>query len=121
MINRTLLLLVFLCFGPPAQFYAQAPQPTKLPYVYKCVSDTSCAIEVAFGSYGSGIDGKALEKVHAVLAKYKVKYTSKAIGREGETRICLPLKELRAKKKKALLADLKKIAKKSQLVSVSIR
>ncbi len=99
----------------------EGPKATSEPTVYKGVTDKACAVEVAFGSYGAGIDGKAFEKVQAVIAKYKVAGTSKAIGREGEQRICLPLTELKARKKKAFINELKKIAKEGQLVSVSIR
>lgn len=97
------------------------PQPTSDPTVYRGVTDNACAVEIAFGSYGSGIDGKAWEKVMAVIDAYKQPYTSKAIGREGENRICLPLEELKGKKRKALINELKKIAKAGELVSVSIR
>jgi hypothetical protein len=97
------------------------PKATKEPTVYKGVTDKTCAAEVAFGSYGSGIDGKAYEKVIATIQQYKVSHTAKTIGREGETRICLPLTELKKKKKKEFIDALKKIAKEGQLVSVSIR
>ena len=99
----------------------EGPKATSEPTVYKGVTDNACAVEVAFGSYGAGIDGKAFEKVQAVITKYKVASTSKAIGREGEQRICLPLTELKTRKKKAFINELKKIAKEGQLVSVSIR
>jgi hypothetical protein len=99
----------------------QGPQPTQEPTVYKGVTDASCAVEISFGSYGAGIDGKALEKVESAISKYKLKNTRQQIGREGELRICLPLKELKAKKKASLINELKKIAKEGQLVSVSIR
>jgi hypothetical protein len=97
------------------------PQPTSDPTVYKGVTDSNCAVEVAFGSYGSGIDGKAADKVQGVIDNYKVKFTTKNIGREGEFRYCLPLNELKGKKKSTFISELKKIAKEGQLVSVSIR
>jgi hypothetical protein len=97
------------------------PQPTKEPTVYKGVTDKACAVEVAFGSYGSGIDGVAYEKVIAAIENRKLKSTAKSVGREGETRICLPLTELKGKKKTEFINQLKKIAKDAQLVSVSIR
>ncbi|PBQ31236.1 hypothetical protein CNR22_05470 [Sphingobacteriaceae bacterium] len=100
---------------------ASGPQPTKEPTVYKGVSDNACAAEVAFGSYGSGIDGAAFEKVTKLIEERKLASTSKTIGREGETRICLPLTELKGKKKTEFINQLKKIAKEGQLVSVSIR
>jgi hypothetical protein len=89
--------------------------------VYNQVTDQACAVEVSFGSYASGIDGPALDKVNALIESKKLKSTSKTIGREGERRICLPLTELKENEKKDLIEQLKKIAKEGQLVSVSIR
>jgi len=97
------------------------PQPTKEPTVYKGVTDQACAVEVAFGSYGSGIDGPSYEKVIKLIEDRKLASTSKSIGREGELRICLPLTELKSKKKTEFINQLKKIAKEGKLVSVSIR
>ena len=94
---------------------------TTQPTVYYTVTDQACALEMAFGSYGSGIDGGALDKVTALIDAKKLKYTSKNIGREGETRLCLPLTELNKKEKNELIEQLKKIAEQGQLVSLSIR
>jgi len=94
---------------------------TTPPTVYNQVTDQACAVEVSFGSYASGIDGPALDKVNALIESKKLKSTSKTIGREGERRICLPLTELKENEKKDLIEQLKKIAKEGQLVSVSIR
>lgn len=100
---------------------SQGPQATSEPTVYKGVTDAACAVEVSFGSYGSGIDGPALDKVTALIESKKLASTSKSIGREGERRICLPLTELGKKEKTEFIEQLKKIAKEGQLVSVSIR
>jgi hypothetical protein len=97
------------------------PKKTDEPSVYKGVTDQNCAAEMAFGSYGAGIDSEAFEKTMNMIGKFSVQYTSKNIGREGETRICLPLTELGNKNKEAFIDSLKKIAKGGQLVSVSIR
>jgi hypothetical protein len=97
------------------------PQPTKDPTVYKGVTDKSCAVEVQFGSYSAGIDGKAYDKIMALIDSKKLKYTAKNIGREGETRLCLPLTELNKKSKSKFIAQLKKLVKEGDLVSVSIR
>ena len=97
------------------------PKPTDEPTVYKGVTDQGCAAEMAFGSYGAGIDSDAFGKTMTLIGKFSVQYTSKNIGREGETRICLPLTELEKKNKEAFIDSLKKIAKGGQLVSVSIR
>ncbi len=99
-------------------------QPTTAatqPTVYKGVTNDSCAVEMAFGSYGSGIDGKAMDEVMAKISEKKLGYTAKNIGREGETRICLPLTEINGKEKNEFIEQLKKIASAGQLVSVSIR
>jgi hypothetical protein len=103
--------------------YAQnnVPKPTKDSIVYKGVTDQSCAVEVQFGSYSAGIDGKAYDKVIALIDSYKLKYTSKNIGREGETRLCLPLTELNKRKKKKFIDQLKKTARTGYLTSISIR
>lgn len=105
--------------------YAQetnpGPQVTKEPSVYKGVIDKACAIEVNFGSYAAGIDGPAMDKVMALITKNKLANTAKNIGREGETRICLPLTELKGRKRNQFINQLKKIAKEGELVSLSIR
>jgi len=100
---------------------SSANTSTTQPTVYNQVSDQSCAVEVSFGSYASGIDGPALDKVNALIDSKKLKSTSKTVGREGERRICLPLTELKENEKKDLIEQLKKIAAAGQLVSVSIR
>jgi hypothetical protein len=89
--------------------------------VYVGVTDQACAVEVQFGSYSAGIDGKAYDKVIAHIKAYKLNFTTKNIGREGETRICLPLTELSKSKKKKFIAELKKIARTGYLTSISIR
>ncbi len=99
----------------------RAQEQVKQPTVYKGVTNQECAVEVNFGSYGSGIDPKAIEKVQALIEKNKLKSTATNIGREGETRICLPLTELKGSKKKKFIKQLKKIANEGQLVSISIR
>lgn len=99
----------------------KGPQPTSDPTIYKGVTDLACAVEVSFGSYAAGIDGPALDKVNALIKKYNLSSTSKNIGREGEIRICLPLKEIKGNKRKRFMKELKKIAKEGELVSVSIR
>jgi hypothetical protein len=91
------------------------------PTVYKGVTNDSCAVEMAFGSYGAGIDGAALDAVVKKIEAKKLKYSAKNIGREGETRLCLPLTEIKGKEKKEFIDQLKKIAAEGQLVSVSIR
>lgn len=123
---KTLVHIIFigisiLPFSLSSQIANPGPQATNEPTVFKGVTDNACAVEVAFGSPGSGIDGTAFEKLIAAIDSRKLKYTSKNIGREGETRICLPLTELKSRKKKQFINQLKKIAKEGQYVSVSIR
>jgi hypothetical protein len=97
------------------------PVVTDQPTVYKGVTNDTCAVEVAFGSYGSGIDLKAYDAVMKTIEAKKLKYSAKSIGREGETRLCLPLTEIKGKTKSEWIDQLKKIAAEGQLVSVSIR
>jgi len=93
----------------------------KQPTVYSGVTNDSCAVEMTFGSYGAGIDGKSFEAAIAKIDAKKLKYSAKNIGREGETRVCLPLTEIKGKEKSEFIEQLKKIASEGQLVSVSIR
>lgn len=121
-INSILVLTLLSCKAQqPKSQTSSEPQATSDPTVYKGVTDGNCAVEMSFGSYGSGIDSKAYEKVRAAIESNKLASTSKNIGREGETRICLPLTELKGDKKTQFIDQLKKIAKEGQLVSVSIR
>ena len=118
----TSILSCFLIISCKSQVVnAKGPQPTKEPTVYKGVTDNACAVEVAFGSYGSGIDGPSYEKVVKEIEEWKLRSTAKSIGREGEIRMCLPLTELKGKKKTEFINRLKKVAKEGQLVSVSVR
>jgi hypothetical protein len=121
-IISSLLLLSFTsCKSKAKAGTASQPTATDQPTVYKGVTNDSCAVEMAFGSPGSGIDLKAYDAVKAKIAAKKLKYSEKSIGREGETRICMPLTEIKGKEKSELIDQLKKIAAEGQLVSVSIR
>jgi hypothetical protein len=115
------LMILFSCKSQSKQVASSGPRPTSDSTVYKGVTDNACAAEVAFGSYGAGIDGPAFERVLKAIEDRKLAFTAKNIGREGETRICLPLTELKSKEKNEFLDQLKKIAKEAQLMSVSIR
>ena len=114
-------ILFFILSFKAQQKVNQGPQPTKDKTVYKGVTDLTCALEINFGSYGAGIDGKAFDKVMNVIESNKLTSTSKNIGREGETRICLLLNELKGSKRKNIINQLKKIAKEGALVSLSIQ
>jgi hypothetical protein len=121
-IIKSMAFLSILCLVGIQKISAQnEPKVTKEPTVYKGVTDNACAVEMAFGSYGAGIDAPSFEKVMALINSNKLAHTSKNIGREGEQRICLPLTELKRKAKSKLITQLKKIAKEGQLVSISIR
>lgn len=120
--SSALFLSILSCKSQKSGEQAAAvPMPTSDSVVYKGVTDKSCAVEVQFGSYSAGIDGKGIEKVKALIASKKLQSTSKNIGREGETRICLPLTELNNKEKSEFIEQLKKIARESYLTSISIR
>ncbi|MES2679091.1 MAG: hypothetical protein V4635_04365 [Bacteroidota bacterium] len=122
LIFSSLLLLSFTsCKSKAKAGTASQPASTEQPTVYKGVTNDSCAVEMAFGSPGSGIDLKAYDAVKAKIEAKKLKYSEKSIGREGETRICMPLTEIKGKEKSEFIEQLKKIAAEGQLVSVSIR
>jgi hypothetical protein len=114
------LILFFVVGGIHAQQGNQR-QPTKDTVVFKGVSDAACAVEIDFGSYGAGIDGKAYDEVMSLIGRRKLSHSSRNMGREGEQRICLTLTELKACKRKAFIKEVKKIARRSQLVSLSVR
>lgn len=117
----TVLAFFLVSLTASAQTTNKGPQRTKDTIVYSGVTDLACAIEVQFGSYSAGIDGKAYDKIIALIESKKLKYTSKNIGREGETRLCLPLTELNKRGKRKLTEQLKKIARTGYLTSISIR
>ncbi|MEI6020704.1 MAG: hypothetical protein WCR21_06210 [Bacteroidota bacterium] len=120
--KKIIILSTFILLAFNIRMNAQnEPKVTKEPTVYKGVTDQACAVEVAFGSYGSGIDAPSFEKVMNLIKEKNLAYTSKNIGREGEQRICLSLNELKRKAKMRFISQLKKIAKEGKLVSVSIR
>jgi hypothetical protein len=79
----------------------------------------NCAAKVNFGSPGTGVDGKTMDALKAMIDAKKLKYTEKRMGREGETEWCLPLTELKEKDKMAFIEQLKKTAAAGQYVSVS--
>jgi hypothetical protein len=56
-----------------------------------------CDLEILFGSYASGIDGKIHGKITALLTKQGDKITSesKNWGREGEKAVCIDVKSER--------------------------
>ncbi len=115
------ILFFYIVSSEAQEIINQGPQPTKVKTVYKGVTDLSCGLEINFGSYGAGIDGKAFDRVMNVIQTNKLTTTSKNIGREGETRICLLLNELKGSKRKNIINQLKKIAKEGALVSLSIQ
>lgn len=78
-----------------------------------------CAARINFASPGSGIDTKTYDAVKKLIDDNKVKYTEKVYGREGETMICMTLKELKRKKKKKFVKQLKSTVKNGQFVSYS--
>lgn len=78
-----------------------------------------CTVRVDFGSPGSGIDLKKYEEIKKLIDGKKLEYKEVPNGREGETYLCLSLKELNKKQKKAFIKELKKTAEGGQLVSVS--
>ena len=118
---KRILFLTAVLFFLSSNMFAQDNQNEKRQTVYKGVSDQNCALEMAFGSYGAGIDREAFAKCMALIETYKLDHSSKTVGREGETRICLPLNGISALKKRKITKKLKAIADHGQLVSISIR
>jgi len=118
---KSVLKLTMLLALLSGTAYAQDQPNEKRQTVYKGVSDQNCALELAFGSYGAGIDRDAFAKCMAIIESYKLEHSSKSVGREGETRICLPLTGVSALKRRKITRKLKSIADKGQLVSISIR
>ena len=115
-------IITFCCMiGSCEAQQKPAHKPTKDPVVYSGVIDPKCAVEMQFGSYSAGIDAEAYQKALHLIGRHGVVYTSTTIGREGEKRLCMPLTELSRRKKKAFIDTLKQIARKGELVSVSIR
>ena len=121
MMKSLLLTLCFLFIHFSNSFAQTEPVRTKDSVVNKGVTDKNCAVEMSFGSYGSGIDGAALDKLEALIKDKKLSSSTKPVGREGERRVCLPLTELNGKARKKFIESLKKIAHEGKLVSVSIR
>jgi hypothetical protein len=111
----TLLLFSFLMFSAAAQTTSKTESDKT-----KETSKKTCAVKVSFGSPGTGIDGKTYDAIKAMISDKKLKFTEKNIGREGETEICLPLKELKRSKKSQFIEQLKKTAAAGQFVSVSV-
>lgn len=111
------LIIFFACHSRSKEPH----RPTSDPTVYKGVLDPACAVEMQYGSYGAGIDDSAYTETMKLLGRWNVTYTSKNIGREGETRLCMPLDNLKKKEKRQFIDTLKRIARHGKLVSVSIR
>lgn len=119
--SSILFLNLAACKSKEKESTSSKPVATSEPTVYKGVTNDSCAVEVSFGSYGAGIDAKAYDELISKIDAKKLKYTRKNVGREGETRFCLPLTELKSKEKTEFIDQLKKIAAAGQLVSVSVK
>jgi len=72
------LVCLFIVSCKSQVINASGPQPTKEPTVYKGVTDNTCAVEMAFGSYGSGIERCCfLKKVTKLIEEWKLKSTAK--------------------------------------------
>ena len=115
------LFSVMSCKSQKNDQIFSGPQPTKDSTIYKGVTNNACALELAFGSYSAGIDRKGYDNITKYIESQNLASTSKVIGREGETRICLPLTEVKDKKKNEIIEELKKLVKQSYLTSISIR
>ena len=74
---------------------------------------------VDFSSPGSGIDLKTYDAIKKILDDNKLKYTEVPYGREGETYFCLQMTEVKKKRRKQIIKELKSTAKNGQFTSVS--
>ena len=83
-------------------------------------TEPSCKVAFMFGSRGDGINEKKLNELTTLLDSKKIKYTQKVAGREGEKQICIPLTELKGKKKTDFIEQLKTFEDKSTFISLSI-
>lgn len=81
--------------------------------------EANCAVRVDFSSPGSGIDLKTYDAIKKILDDNKLKYTEVPYGREGETYFCLQMTEVKKKRKKQIIKELKSTAKNGQFTSVS--
>ncbi len=76
-------------------------------------------IKVSFISYGSGIDGKALQKLDEVLKKYESLPADKtAWGREGEIDYCFKLEGVKRRKKKKFIKEIKSLMSTYEMVRI---
>ena len=96
-------------------------QPTNDPVVYKGVINPECDVEMSYGSYGSGIDDSAYTATMLLISRWNQTFTATNIGREGETRLCIPVDGLKRRDIRQFIDSLKIIARSGRLVSVSIR
>jgi len=106
--HLSLILFSILIFSFKSNYAQERPEKPK-----------KCALRVNFGSPGSGIDLKKYEEVKKILDDKKLKYIEVPCGMEGEVYFCLQLTELKKKKKKELVKQLKSTIKDGQLVSLS--
>ncbi len=120
-LSALLCAVALLIFASCLSRNKEPHRPTSDPTVYKGVINPECAVEMQYGSYGAGIDDSAYTETLKLMGRWNVEYTSKNIGREGETRLCMPLAHLKKRQKNQFIDTLKRIAKHGKLVSVSIR
>lgn len=87
--------------------------------VRNLAKEAKCAVRVDFSSPGSGIDLKTYDAIKKILDDNKLKYTEVPYGREGETYFCLQMTEVKKKRRKQIIKELKSTAKNGQFTSVS--
>jgi hypothetical protein len=79
------------------------------------------ALIISFTSHASGIDGEKYDAILNYIQKHPKKpaYKQYFWGREGETDICMNLKELKKSERKAFIDEIKKLAQGSDRVFVN--
>ena len=109
---------VLFCLSFKAQ---SIPIATSDSLIYKGVLDSRCQLEITFASIGSGIDGPCYEAVEQVLMRWKLVYTAKSFGREGETRLCIAQLPRSKKSKNLVINQLKIILQKGHWASMNLK
>lgn len=91
---------------------AQNPKTKKLKF----------ALIISFTSHAYGIDGEKYDAIIKYISTHpkKPKYKLYGWGREGERDICMNLKELTKRERKAFIKKIKKIANGSDRVLINL-
>lgn len=118
-----ILLAAFTVFFTNCKTKSKATSSSSTPS--KTVTDDGktikCRVAVSFISFASGIDGPKFEEMIAFIKNHpkKPSYDLIPMGREGETDICMSLKEMNSSEQKTFIEELKKMSETSDRVKVN--